>query len=54
LVGPADQLRLSVFDIDGHCAPVAFPGAVVPDAPLLGGAQLTSYMFNSWRMGLPS
>ena len=30
---------------------LTFPGAVVPDAPLLGGAQLTSYVFNSWRVG---
>jgi len=30
---------------------LTFPGAVVPNTPLLGGAQLTSYVFNSWRVG---
>ena len=30
---------------------LTFPGAVLPDVPLLGGAQLTSYVFNVWRIG---
>jgi signal transduction histidine kinase/CheY-like chemotaxis protein len=30
---------------------LTFPGAVVPDRPLLGGAQLTSYVYNVWRIG---
>jgi signal transduction histidine kinase/CheY-like chemotaxis protein len=30
---------------------LTFPGALVPDAPLLGGIQLTSYVFNVWRVG---
>jgi hypothetical protein len=50
LVSPVDQLRLSVFDINGAHL-LTFPGAVVPNTPLLGGAQLTSYVFNSWRVG---
>jgi signal transduction histidine kinase/CheY-like chemotaxis protein len=30
---------------------LTFPGAVLPDRPLLGGPQLTSYVFNVWRIG---
>ena len=30
---------------------LTFPGAIVPGAPLLGGVQLTSYVFNTWRIG---
>ena len=30
---------------------LTFPGALLPDRPLLGGAQLTSYVYNVWRIG---
>jgi signal transduction histidine kinase/CheY-like chemotaxis protein len=30
---------------------LTFPGAIVPGTPLVGGAQLTSYVFNGWRIG---
>ena len=30
---------------------LTFPGALLPDRPLLGGAQLTSYVYNIWRIG---
>jgi hypothetical protein len=30
---------------------LTFPGAVVPDRPAFGGIQLTSYVFNGWRLG---
>jgi signal transduction histidine kinase len=30
---------------------LTFPGAVVSDIPFFGGVQLTSYVFNVWRIG---
>jgi signal transduction histidine kinase/ActR/RegA family two-component response regulator len=30
---------------------LTFPGAIVPNEPVFGGIQLTSYVYNAWRIG---
>src|SRR5919109_3188129 len=32
---------------------LTFPGAVFPAAPVLGGPQTVSWLFNIWRIGFP-
>jgi len=30
---------------------LTFPGAIIPGEPVFGGIQLTSYVYNAWRIG---
>src|SRR5204863_6317510 len=30
---------------------LTFPGAILANGPALGGPQITSYIFNAWRIG---